>query len=307
MSETVPSATSPRTERDDFQETSDPGLQSAADRGEAKLLDYAQLYSLWERQHWAVQDLDFSQDRADWEGFDAEERYARMYGLSSFFVGEQRVAAELGPIMRAAPQEDMRIFLCTQIADEARHVAFFDTFYREVGVLDAANLEGRLTETSEHLNPEFTELFDGLLKRRVDRLAAEPEDTVALVEAITIYHMVIEGMLALTGQHFIIDYNERMGTLPAFVEGFTNVARDEHRHVAFGARFLRDMARADDRYAEAIRTTLAEVAPAADGVLRPKWVALGDDDVEIFGVTVNESRAFAMQALNRRLKVIGLV
>ena len=68
--------------------------------------------------------------------------------------------------------------------------------------------------------------------------------------------MVIEGMLALTGQHFIIDYNERVGTLPGFVEGFTNVARDEHRHVAFGARFLRDMARADPRYGEAIQRTL---------------------------------------------------
>ena len=56
-----------------------------------------------------------------------------MAGLSSFFIGEQRVAAELGPMMRAAPQEDMRIFLCTQIADEARHVAFFDRFYSEVG------------------------------------------------------------------------------------------------------------------------------------------------------------------------------
>ena len=31
------------------------------------------------------------------------------------------------------------------------------------------------------------------------------------MEAVTIYHMVIEGMLALTGQHFIIDYNERQG------------------------------------------------------------------------------------------------
>ena len=60
-----------------------------------------------------------------------------------------------------------------------------------------------------------------------------------------------------------------MGTLPAFVEGFTNVARDEHRHVAFGARFLRDMAREDPRYGEAIQRTLAEVAPVADGVLRP--------------------------------------
>ena len=96
--------------------------------------------------------------------------------------------------------------------------------------------------------------------------------------------MVIEGMLALTGQHFIIDYNERMGTLPAFVEGFTNVARDEHRHVAFGARFLRDMAAEDPRYGDAIQRTLAEVGPVADGVLRPKWIR--DDRAttsELFG------------------------
>jgi ribonucleoside-diphosphate reductase beta chain len=305
MSETAPAT--PRTERADFQETSDPALQSGADRGQANLLSYAKLYELWERQHWAVQDLDFSRDREDWSGFDEEERFARMYGLSSFFVGEQRVAAELGPIMRAVPGEDMRIFLCTQIADEARHVAFFDAFYREVGVLDAGDLEGRLAETSGHLNEEFGTLFDDLLKRRVDRLAVEPEDRVALVEAVTIYHMVIEGMLALTGQHFIIDYNEKMGTLPGFVEGFTKVARDEHRHVAFGARFLREMAAEDERYAGAIREVLAEIAPAADGVLRPKWLPPGSDDVEIFGVTVNESRAFAMQALQRRLKVIGLV
>ena len=93
-----------RTERLDFRATSDPALQDAADRGEAHLLTYRELYELWERQQWAVQDLDFSQDRIDWhERIDAEERVARMYGLSSFFVGEQRVAAELGPIMRAVP------------------------------------------------------------------------------------------------------------------------------------------------------------------------------------------------------------
>ena len=90
--------------------------------------------------------------------------------------------------------------------------------------------------------PEFDELFDEMLKRRVDRLARQPEDLEMLVEAVTLYHMVIEGMLALTGQHFIIQYNEEVGTLPGFVEGFNNIARDEHRHVAFGARFLRDMA-----------------------------------------------------------------
>jgi ribonucleoside-diphosphate reductase beta chain len=303
VSETV----TPRTDRVDFRATSDPALLESADRGESHLLGYHDLYLLWERQQWAVQDLDFTQDRVDWhERFDADERFARMYGLSSFFIGEQRVAAELGPMMRAVPREDMRIFLCTQIADEARHVAFFDRFYSEVGVLEADGLEERLAETSEHLNPEFTVLFDELLKARVDRLAAEPEDLETLVEAITIYHMVIEGMLALTGQHFIIDYNEREGTLPGFVEGFTNVARDEHRHVAFGARFLRDMAREDPRYATAIQRALVEVGPVAEGVLKPKW-APEDESFVLFGTSVAETRAFALKALERRMKVIGLV
>lgn len=298
----------PRTERVDFRATSDPALLESADRGETNLLNYRELYGLWERQQWAVGDLDFAQDRIDWhERIGPEERQARMYGLSSFFVGEQRVASELGPMMRAMPDEEARLFLCTQIADEARHVAFFDRFYSEVGVLEADGLEGRLAETGEHLSSSFETLFDGMLGERVDRLAREPEDLETLVEAVTIYHMVIEGMLALTGQHFIIDYNEREGTLPAFVQGFTNVARDEHRHVAFGARFLRDTARRDARYARAVRRTLAEVGPVADGVLRPPWVRAEEEDQPFFGASVAETRSFAVKALERRLKVIGLL
>jgi ribonucleoside-diphosphate reductase beta chain len=197
----------------------------------------------------------------------------------------------------------MRIFLCTQIADEARHVAFFNRFYDEVGVLESDNLRDRLEETSAHLNVNFHTLFDEMLKSRVDRLAREPEDLETLVEAVTLYHMVIEGMLALTGQHFIIQYNEDAGTLPGFVEGFNNVARDEHRHVAFGARFLREMAQSDSRYADAIQRTLVECGPAADGVLAPPWY---EEGMEIFGVDLDTTRAFALKALERRMKVIGL-
>ena len=91
--------------------------------------------------------------RDHWQGFPEEERFQRMYGLSSFFIGEQRVTDELGPIICAAPTEEMKIFLSTQIADEARHVRFFDRFYSEVGVLDSSSLSSRLEETSAHLNP----------------------------------------------------------------------------------------------------------------------------------------------------------
>jgi ribonucleoside-diphosphate reductase beta chain len=301
VSETV----SQRTERDDFQATSDPAVLESADRGEVNLLSYEQLYNLWERQQWATQDIDFTQDRIDWhERIPEEERFQRMYGLSSFFIGEQKVAEELGPMMRAAPTEEMRVFLCTQIADEARHVRFFNRFYDEVGILEADTLQGRLAETSEHVNPEFNVLFDEMLKSRVDGLARRPEDLELLVEAITLYHMVIEGMLALTGQHFILQYNEDVGTLPGFCEGFNNIARDEHRHVAFGARFLREMAQADSRYGDAITRTMTEVAPIADGVLQPKWYVEGE--TEVLGASMEETRAFAMKCLERRLKVIGL-
>src|SRR3954447_22744328 len=280
-----------RASREDFRATSDPALQGGG-RSDVKLLDYTQLYNLWEKQQWLTQDLDFSQDRIDWhERIPEDERYQRMYGLSSFFIGEQKVADELGPIMRACPTEEMRIFLSTQIADEARHAMFFNRFYEEVGVLSADSLSGRLAETTEHLSPNFHTLFDDMLHSRVDKLARDPGDLETLVEAITLYHMVIEGMLALTGQNFIIQYNEDQGTLPGFVEGFNNVARDEHRHVAFGARFLREMAQADPKYAEAIQRTLIESGPAADGVLTPPWY---EEGMELFGVSLEETRDFAM-------------
>jgi ribonucleoside-diphosphate reductase beta chain len=297
-----------RTERDDFRASSDPALQGAsADRGDAKILDYGELYGLWERQQWLTQEIDFSQDRIDWhERIPEEERFQRLYGLSSFFIGEQKVADELGPIMRAAPLETQRIFLCTQIADEARHVKFFDRFFSEVGVLDGAGeLSERLEALEEHLNPAFNELFDDLLKSRVDRLAQEPEDRVALIEAITLYHMVIEGMLALSGQHFIIDYNEREGTLPGFVEGFSNVARDEHRHIAFGVRFLMDAVTEDEANRDVIQGMLEQSVPVADRVIDPPWA--DEESWELFGVSRDETHEFAATCLSRRLKAIGLV
>jgi ribonucleoside-diphosphate reductase beta chain len=288
-----------------FSESTDPALLESADRGPVKLLDYKELYELWERQQWLTQELDFTQDREDWEGFPPEERKQRMYGLSSFFIGEQRVTEELGPMMTAAPTEDMRVFLSTQIADEARHVRFFDRFYSEVGVLQADSLADRLDETSAHLNPAFGTLFDEMLGSRVRRLAGDPADIEAFIEAITLYHMVIEGMLALTGQHFIIDFNEREGTLPGFVRGFNFVARDEHRHVAFGSRFLRDVVAEQPQFKKNIQRTLEESLAIVDEVLRPPWVE-DVDNYEYFGVSLDETRTFAAQALTRRLKAIGL-
>ena len=290
-----------------FAETADPALLESADRGQTELLDYRQLYELWERQQWLTQELDFSEDREHWRGFPDEERFQRMYGLSSFFIGEQKVTEELGPMMRAAPTQDMQVFLATQIADEARHVRFFDRFYAEVGVLESDNLAARLKETEKHLNPAFNVLFDEMLGSRVRTLAEDPTNMVALVEAITLYHMVIEGMLALTGQHYIIDFNEREGTLPGFVRGLQlrRARRAPPRRVR---RAL--PARRGGGGPELQGGDPAHAGRGARDRGRGPHAAVGEgpaEDYEFFGVSVDDTRDFAAQALTRRLKVIGMV
>jgi ribonucleoside-diphosphate reductase beta chain len=64
------------------------------------------------------------------------------------------------------------------------------------------------------------------------------------------------------------------------------------------------MAQKDDRYREAIQRTLVECGPAADGVLEPRWAK--EQGIEPLGYGIEETRAFAMKCLERRLKVIGL-
>jgi ribonucleoside-diphosphate reductase beta chain len=126
----------------------------------------------------------------------------------------------------------------------------------------------------------------------------------AKIAFVTNYHMVIEGTLALTGQHFMLDYYENHDLLPGFVEGFTNIARDEHRHVAYGTWFLQQKC-GDERHRARVRETLNELLPLAAGVLVPKGYELGDD-YEFFGYTAKEQAEFAYSALTRRLKVIGI-
>ena len=52
---------------------------------------------------------------------------------------------------------------------------------------------------------------------------------------------------------------------------------------------------------------LEEALPVTDKVLTPPWAEGVAEDYEFFGVSIDETRDFAAQALTRRLKVIGLV
>jgi ribonucleoside-diphosphate reductase beta chain len=96
---------------------------------------------------------------------------------------------------------------------------------------------------------------------------------------------------------------ERNGILPGWVEGFKLISQDEHRHVAYGTWFLREKAK-DPALRQRIAARTAELIPLAAAVLVPA----GEDpeDYAILDYTMEETNTFAFNALNRRLKVIGV-
>jgi ribonucleoside-diphosphate reductase beta chain len=270
---------------------------------QVQLMTPQQLYRLWERQNWQTQTIDFSKDRDDWAALEPEVKEEMLWGLSSFFVGEERVTTQFSGLVMAYEDQAEEAFLTTQQVDEARHAQHFSRFYEEVAGYDGT-MDDQLARVRENLNDAFVTLFDQHLVDAGNRLIADPTDREAKVDFVTTYHMVIEGTLALTGQYFITDYYEKQGILPGFVEGFRNISNDEHRHVAYGTWYLQHACR-DSAMRDRVSHKLMELLPVAAGVLVPKGKDPGSDWT-LLGYASQEVNEFAFRALTRRLKVIGV-
>jgi ribonucleoside-diphosphate reductase beta chain len=278
---------------------------SGGDHDGDGLLDYRQLYALWERQNWKATELDFSIDREQWVVTPREAQESTIWSLGSFYVGEERVTADLAPFLQAAPTGEIELFLATQLVDEARHAAFFDRFGAEVMCLSADDFRGRMREVEQLLLSPFREVFDDGLRDVARRIQAKPGDLDLFVEGIATYHMVVEGFLAVTGQTLIRDYMLEHSMYPGFCEGFGLVERDEHRHVAFGVRFLRDAIREDSRHRDTVERVVLELAPKAAYVFAPPYVTDTSDYVS-YGYTSRQIYGFAYRTLKRRMKVLGI-
>ena len=269
---------------------------------------YGKLFSRWENQQWNSESFDFSEDRRQWDGdvFTEEQRAFIQWSLSSFFLGEERVTTELLPFAIAAPSHEARAFLATQISDEAKHMVFFDRFYREVFGVDAETLTKNVEAQRPSMNAEWGQLFDGILHDCAETLRKDPSDMSALVRGVTVYMVVIEGTLALTGARFIIRTLKERDLLPGFRQGFTAVNRDESRHVGFGVKFLADAIKEDEAHKQTIQDTLQETLPIGTLALAPPMVDDPYDFTTPFGYTSQEIYAYAMRSLSKKLAAMGM-
>lgn len=268
------------------------------------LPSYRELYNRWERQQWKTQDLDFIPDRIQWEDMSEEEQAEHIAAMAMFFQGEVSVTDALGAYIRAASDEEARIFLTTQQVDEARHAVFFDKFFCEVFAEQGATLEERLAGARRYLNQGARYILLEALSEVAENLRRAPEQLATLVGGVVLYHLVIEGMMGLSGQRSLLELYRQENLFPAFRAGMIALTRDESRHVLFGMRFLRDTLQRTPEYRSVIVAAVNKYAPKALEAL-----TLPDEVVQMLLAQQDDpwkTPRYARESLAKKLKVIGL-
>ena len=266
---------------------------------------YEDLYHRWEQGNWSAYDVDFSKDRAGWEGLSDIQRRSAMWIYSMFFYGEDRVADTLAPYVTAAPTEEQSYFLATQQVDEVRHSVFFHRFFKEVIGVGGETLQQTLSSTLPQLNWGYRGIFD-----RLDKMADELRRDRSLpkyAQAIALYHLIVEGSLAQPGQHFIEDFFASEETMPGFSEGIANVSRDEQRHIGFGVKVLSELL-ADEHPASeeckaAVVELLRETLPYGPAVFHPP--NMDREYTECYGFSLEDIFAFGLKLIRQRWRMIG--
>ena len=197
---------------------------------------YSHFVTLAESLQWDETAIDYSADREAWPQLTAAEN-ARVLGLiAGFVLAETAVSEELGSYQAAASDDSMEAAFRAQARDEARHARFFDLVAAEVAGVAGASPAARRQALRAHVSTDLVDLFEERLPAAARRLA---EDHEGLSAAVGLYHMVIEGVVLLAGQHAMLDTLEGLSVkLPGLHRGVELVLRDERWHIGFGSRIV---------------------------------------------------------------------
>ena len=203
----------------------DPDPAAAVTATRSPLPSPLALYGRWEKSQWSVADVAVHRDAPAWAALLPFARHELTAALTELEVGEVCVTRTLSALVDHAPGDDDRIYLCTQMADEGRHVRFFQEY---LTVAAGIALDGRLEDASA-----YGQLFEPRLVASTSRVRERGGDPEAWYEALVGYHLITEGVLAAAALRTTRVLAQRYG-LDALYDGLGNVARDESRHLTYG-------------------------------------------------------------------------
>jgi ribonucleoside-diphosphate reductase beta chain len=193
------------------------------------------------RLQWDPEAIDLTPDARAWAELPAERRRRLMTLLAGFRVGEDAVSEHIEPFADAAREATlaskeslMAWVFFLQRRDEDRHARLFDRIAAEVLGLPGDTPAERREAAKVHAPAGVVELFEARLPETATELAA---GRTGLAEAVSLYHMLLEGVVFLAGQHALLE-DLADAALPGVREGLERVQADERWHVGFGLRCL---------------------------------------------------------------------
>jgi ribonucleoside-diphosphate reductase beta chain len=241
---------------------------------------------------WNPSDLDFTQDKLDWERLSYEERDVLICLSTLFMAGEEAVTRDLLPLIHVVAQEgrlEEEMFLTTFLWEEAKHVDFFHRFLTEVA--------------GTHVNPtgfqstNYDRIISDALPAALNALRHDASPA-AQARASTVYNMIVEGMLAETGYHGYFTILDRHNILPGQRQGISLLKLDESRHIAYGVFLLSRLMAQDPALFEVIQSTMDELLAPGLGVVADIFAQY---EVAPFGLQEDEFSQFALTQFQKRL------
>jgi len=242
---------------------------------------------------WNPSDIDFRQDRADWQTLRSEEQDLLLRLTAMFQAGEEAVTLDLLPLVMAIAQEgrlEEEMFLTTFLFEEAKHTDFFSRFLGEVvGVSDF--------DLTRYHTENFREIFYSALPDALQQLRNDPSPAAQIRASVT-YNMIVEGILAETGYHAYFTVLERHNLMPGQRRGIALLKQDESRHIAYGIFLLSRLIAVDPTLWDVLEETMNSLLPPALGVIGDAFMQY---DPMPFGLVEADFTDYALGQFQKRI------
>lgn len=226
----------------------------------------APMYKLYEKAKkngkWNPADLDFSQDREDYQQMNSDDRISALPLVSSFSAGEEAVTLDILPMIHAMARQgrlEDTMFLTTFLHDEAKHTEMFSRWQEAVGIGDM--------DLSVFHSDSYKRIFYEALPESMERLSTD-DSPEAVIRAATVYNMIVEGTLAKTGYYSFRQIFKKAGLLPGILQGIDYLNGDEGRHLQFGIYTIQRFVAGNDAYYKVFNDYMDELWPDTLGVIK---------------------------------------
>ena len=258
-------------------------------------------------RHWDPGEIDLATDREGAMALD-DETFDRFRGaVAKFGAGEQAVTEDLAPLAVVTDDDADEAFLTTQLYEEAKHMDFFDRYWREV--VTPAERERGLEPSLPTEDRWYVPAYDELFERTQDAMAhlLEEDTPETRAKAYCHYHLTVEGILAQTGYYGLHrtfgPETERMPTMAGLVEGLASIRSDEGRHVGFGMAKLKALVD-DGLDPQLLHDTVTELVPLVVETtthMLPTDAELEERGETLPGPSADDLQAYAVEKHQQRM------